>query len=285
MLIPSYIYFAVLAMLLVGVADFVFGKAARKGLTYASVACCQAIFVTVTNGLWAYLAGVYAWSLPYLISGAAAVLFFIAFWSFMRSVSQGEASVSTPIYRINFVATSLMAIFFLNEAMTLRKAVGFLFAGIAIFLLSDFRVHHTSSSRIRWSSIFWAVVAMFSMGSMSFLWKIAAIWGLPLPMLFHTQAVFFTVITYTFSFVTQGGPRFSRDSWIYGISVGALLIGGMSFFYLALGRAEVTVVTPISQLSFVVSVILATVWMRERLTARKTVGLLMAAATIASFSL
>jgi uncharacterized membrane protein len=59
----------------------------------------------------------------------------------------------------------------------------------------------------------------------------------------------------------------------------------MGCFYLALGRAEVTVVTPIVQLSFVVSVIMATVWMRERLTVRKTVGLVMAAATIASFSL
>ncbi|MBW1790340.1 MAG: DMT family transporter [Deltaproteobacteria bacterium] len=284
-MIPSYIYFAILSMLLVGVADFVYGKAARKGIPYATLTCSQAIFVTLTNGVWAYTAGVYAWSLPFLISVAAAVLFFIAFWAFMRSVTLGEASISTPIYRINFVATSLMAILFLNEAMTPRKGVGFLLAGIAIFLLSDFRIYHRSSRRIRWNSIFWAIVAMFSMGSMNFLWKIAAIWGLPLPMLFHTQAVFFTVITFTFSYVTQGGPRFSRDGWIYGISVGGLLIVGMSFFYLALGRAEVTVVTPISQLSFVVSVIMATVWMRERLTARKTIGLLMAAGTIASFSL
>lgn len=272
-------------MLVVGVADFVFGKAARKGIPYATLACSQALFVTLFNGVWAYTAGVYAWSLQYLISFAAAVLFFIAYLAFMRSVSLGEASISTPIYRINFVATSLMAILFLNEAMTLRKGVGFLLAGIAIFLLSDFRIYRRSSGRISWRSIFWAIVAMFSMGSMSFLWKIAAIWGLPLPMLFHTQAVFFTIITFAYSYVTQGGPRFTKDGWIYGISVGGLLLVGMSCFYLALGRAEVTVVTPISQLSFVVSVIMATVWMRERLTARKTIGLLMAAGTIASFSL
>lgn len=284
-MIPSYIYLAIIAMLLVGVADFVFGKAARMGIPYATLSCSQAIFVTLFNAVWAYGAGVYAWSLPFLITGAAAALFFIAFWAFMRSVSLGEASVSTPIYRINFVAASLMAMLFLNEAMTLRKGVGFLLAGIAIFLFSDFRLSHRSSRRISWRSIFWAIVAMFCMGAMSFLWKIAASWGLPLPMLFHTQAVFFSVISFTFSYVTQGGPRFTREGWIYGISVGGLLIVGMGCFYLALGRADVTVVTPIVQLSFVVSVIMATVWMRERLTVRKTVGLLMAAATIASFSL
>ena len=284
-MIPTYIYLAVTAMLVVGVADFVFGKAARAGIPYATLACSQAVFVTLANGLWAYAAGVYAWSLPFLITAAAAVLFFIAFWSFMRSVSLGEASVSTPIYRINFVAASLMAMLFLNEAMTLRKGAGFLLAGIAIFLLSDFRLFHRSSTRISWRSIFWAIVAMFCMGTMSFLWKIAASWGLPLPMLFHTQAVFFSLISFTFSYVAQGGPRFTKAGWMYGISVGALLMLGMGCFYLALGRADVTVVTPIVQLSFVVSVIMATVWMRERMTARKTIGLVMAAATIASFSL
>lgn len=284
-MVPFYIYLAILSMLLVGVADFVYGRAARKGISYGTLTCSQAVFVVVANSIWAYAAGVLSWSWPFFICGLAAVLFFIAFWAFMRSVSLGEASVSTPIYRINFVATALVAILFLNEAMTLRKGVGFLLAGISIFLLSDFRLSSESSKRISGASILWAIVAMFSMGSMNIVWKIAATWELPLPMLMHSQAVFFTLIAFTFSYVTQGGPHFSRDGWIYGISVGGLLILGMACFYLALGRAEVIVVTPISQLSFVVSVLMATLWMRERLSGRKILGLFFAVATIAAFSI
>ncbi|MDP6483043.1 MAG: EamA family transporter [Nitrospinota bacterium] len=52
----------------------------------------------------------------------------------------------------------------------------------------------------------------------------------------------------------------------------------------ALQRGEASVVVPISQLSFVVSVLFATVWMRERFTARKGLGLLLAAGTVAAFS-
>lgn len=272
-------------MFLVGVADFIYGRAARKGVSYGTLTCSQALFVVVVNGIWAYAAGVYSWSWPFLICALAAVLFFIAFWAFMRSVSLGEASVSTPIYRINFVATALVAILFLHEAMTLRKGVGFLLAGLSIFLLSDFRFSPQTSKRISGASIVWAIVAMFSIGSMNIVWKIAANWELPLPMLFHSQAVFYTLIAFTFSYVTQGGPRFSKDGWIYGISVGGVLILGMACFYLALGRAEVSVVTPISQLSFVVSVLMATLWMRERLSARKILGLFFAVATIAAFSI
>ena len=272
-------------MFLVGVADFLYGRAARKGISYGTLTCSQSLFVVVVNGIWAYAAGVYAWSWPFLICALAAVLFFIAFWAFMRSVSLGEASVSTPIYRINFVATALVAILFLHEAMTLRKGVGFLLAGISIFLLSDFRFSPQRSKRISGASILWAIVAMFSMGSMNIVWKIAANWELPMPMLFHGQAVFYTLIAFTFSYVTQGGPRFSKDGWIYGVSVGGILILGMACFYLALGRAEVSVVTPISQLSFVVSVLMATLWMRERLSARKVLGLFFAVATIAAFSI
>jgi transporter family protein len=272
-------------MFLIGVADFVYGRAARKGISYGTLTCSHSVFVVVANGIWAYAAGVYSWSWPFLICALAAVLFFIAFWAFMRSVSLGEASVSTPIYRINFVATALVAILFLSEAMTLRKGVGFLLAGISILLLSDFRFSAETSKRIRGASILWAIVAMFSMGSMNIIWKIAAIWDLPLPMLMHSQAVFFTMIAFTFSYVTQGGPHFSRDGWIYGISVGGLLILGMGCFYLALRRGEVSVVTPISQLSFVVSVLMATVWMGERLNSRKILGLFFAVATITTFSI
>jgi uncharacterized membrane protein len=58
---------------------------------------------------------------------------------------------------------------------------------------------------------------------------------------------------------------------------------GLIALLAALRRGEASVVTPIGQLSFVVSTLMATFWMRERFTKRRVVGLILAVATIGAF--
>ena len=137
-MIPSYILLALLSMVLVGIADFVYSRAVRKGVTRATMICSQgAIFFPVVT-LWAILEGTYHWT-PYAFLGVfAGFLIFFGTYAFMKSVQLGEASISTPIYRISFVITALVAICFLNEPMTLQKGLGFLFAASAIFFSQNF---------------------------------------------------------------------------------------------------------------------------------------------------
>jgi uncharacterized membrane protein len=58
---------------------------------------------------------------------------------------------------------------------------------------------------------------------------------------------------------------------------------GLIALLAALKRGEASVVTPIGQLSFVVSALMVTLWMGERFTKRKVTGLLLAVATIMAF--
>ena len=77
-MIPSYILLAVLSMFLVGIADFVYSRAVRKGVTRATMICSQgAIFFPLVT-LWAILEGTYVWT-PYALLGSIAG-FLIFFW-------------------------------------------------------------------------------------------------------------------------------------------------------------------------------------------------------------
>ena len=61
------------------------------------------------------------------------------------------------------------------------------------------------------------------------------------------------------------------------------LVLGLMSLVAALEDGEASAVTPIAQLSFVVSMFMATLWLGERFTKQKVVGLLLAVATVAAF--
>jgi transporter family protein len=282
-MIPPYILLALLSMLMIGIYDFIYSKAVRKGISAGTMTCSQACLFVPTVTLWAYFEGTYIWT-PYTFLGpVAALLIFFGIWAFMRSVGLGEASVSTPIYRINFVITALVAILFLGEQLTLRKGVGFLLAAASIFFLSEFRIGGRSIPRNRTPSILWALAAMTSVGLRNIVYKLGVSGGVAPAMLLHSQGLCFISIAFIYARLTQGGPRFSRKGWAHGSASCASIVVGLIALLAALKRGEASVVTPIGQLSFVVSTLMATFWMRERFTKRKLVGLLLAVATIAAF--
>jgi len=270
-------------MVLIGIYDFVYSKAVRKGVSAGTMTCSQACFFVPTVTLWSYLEGTYKWAPLLLLGPVAALLLFFGIWAFMRSVSLGEASVSTPIYRISFVVTALVAILFLGEQMTIRKGIGFLLAAGSIFLLSEFRLDLKAIHRDRAISILWAVAAMISIGLLNIIYKLGVSNGVAPAMFLHSQAVCFITIAFIYARLTQGGPRFSRQGWTHGFVASFCLSTGLIALLAALKSGEASVVTPIGQLSFVVSTLMVILWLGERFTKRKITGLLLAVATIAAF--
>ena len=271
-------------MLLMGLVDFLYGRVARQNISIATVWCCQALVVTPVTGIWAYLEGNYTWSLLSLLGGVTSALFFIGFWTFLQSVRHGEIGVSTLIYRINFVMTALLAVVFLGEPVTLLKGAGFALAILAIWMIAEVRLSGRGGWRISRRSILWALVAMSAFGVLNIVFKIGVSTGLAPTMFMHANTLFFTTLAYLYAWRVQGGPRYSWVGWRYGGVVGFALPAAAIFLLEAMKRGEASVVTPISQLSFVVSILMATIWMGERLSLRKLMGLLLALGTIVVFA-
>ncbi len=282
-MIPSYILLALLSMFLVGIADFVYSRAVRKGVSRATMICSQGAIFFPTVTIWTIIEGSYEWT-PYAFLGSiAGLLIFFGTYAFMKSVHLGEASVSTPIYRISFVITAIVAICFLNEPMTYRKGLGFLFAVSSIFFLSEFPLSIKAIPKDRAASILWAIAAMMSLGILNVVYKIGVSHGVAPSMLLHSQAIFFNIAVYIYAFYTQGGPRFSRTGWAHASITATTLSTGLIALLAAFREGEISVVTPIAQLSFVVSALMATFWLREKFTIRKTAGIFLAIATIGAF--
>ena len=281
-LLPRFIIYALLALFLIGVADYVYGRAVRNKILPGTITASQSSIVVPITWVWAQLDGSYAWTPPAFWGIGAAFFTFIGFWSFMRSVELGEASASTPIYRMSFVVTAMLAVWFLGESITLPKILGLVLTGCAIFLFSDFQRGSFSADKL--ASVLWAVVAMVAVGLVNFIYKLGVSGGVSPIMFLHSQAVFFITTAYIYSFAVQGGPKFSKKGWAHGLATAICFIFGNTALLAAFREGEATIVSPIVQLSFIVTTILATWRLSEKMTVRKSLGLAAAVGTIIAFT-
>ncbi len=281
-LLPGFILLALFASSLIGVADYIYGRAVRNRISPGTMTVSQASFVVPATWAWAQVEGTYAWTAPAFWGTAAALFTFTGFWSFMKSVGLGEASVSTPIYRLSFVVTAMLAIWFLGEVVTIPKILGFVLTGCAIFLFSEFRIGNLSADKL--ASVLWAVAAMISVGLVNIIYKLGVSGGVAPTMFLHSQSVFFITISLIYAFLTQGGPRFSKKGWAHALLTAVCFTLGNVALLAALRDGEATIVTPIVQLSFIVSALLAVWRLAEKMTLRKFLGLAAAVGTIIAFT-
>ena len=129
---------ALVAMVAMGVANFLYKVGAATGGAPATFIAGQAI-------VFAPLATAFAWKMDggirpspggWRYGAAAAALFLVALVMLFESLARGEASVLVPISQMGFVVTAAVGVVFLREPMTARKGAGLALALAALACLA-----------------------------------------------------------------------------------------------------------------------------------------------------
>ncbi len=134
------------------------------------------------------------------------------------------------------------------------------------------------------NKLLWALAAMGCMGLLNFIYKIAAHLGATGPAFIFSQFCAFTLIALFHALWWERGLRLDRAVWFHAPIAGVFTSAGFIFLILALQRGEASVAVPISQMSFVMTTLLAAMVYREAFTVRKSVGLAAAVLTILVFN-
>jgi uncharacterized membrane protein len=281
------VLFALLSMALVGVADFVYKRAALAGAAPSSFMVVQSWFFGATAFGLGLLTGTLRFHPALLLGPVAAVVVFSGVRMFFMSLAGGEATVNTPIFRLGFVVTVALAILFLGEQFTLRKLAGFALAATSILLLTAFPVGRFLRGGLRGGlgkPLLLALAAMGCMGLLNFLYTVVARLGATGPAFIFSQFCAFTLIALCHSMWWERGLRLNRAVWAHAPLAGSFTSAGFICLILALQRGEASVAVPISQMSFVVTTVLAAIVYREGFTLKKSAGLAAAVLTILTFN-
>lgn len=218
-----------------------------------------------------------------LVSGGVLLAANIFLLEGLRGV---DASVGSTIYRLNFMVVIVLAPIFLAEHLTLWKVVGLMFAIASVFLMSWSQgSNQGTKSQTVLLFIILVIMASIFRGLMGFFYKVGAMHGVDYNSFLLINALFWLIGGPIYSVITEKNLAINKSIVLYGIASGLLCVGIASFLLLSVKYGEAIVAVPIAQLSFVVTMVLSVVLLKERVTPYKTLGIICAAGAIVSLAL
>jgi drug/metabolite transporter (DMT)-like permease len=281
---PS-IGYALGALLLYGLADFVYKRGAAAGALPHRFIMVQTWFFNALALLYGVSSGTLTFNLGALWGSAAGVLVVVGYYNFAWSLRHGAVSTNAPIFRLSFAVTTALAVFVLGEALTAPKIAGITLAFFAVWLLLAVPAGvNAEANRDRVASLVRVLIATVAVGFASFTYKLGLREGAaPIALVVAQGAVALTLST-AFAAYVDRSIRPSRAALVHAPVSAVLLVVAFTLLAKGLERGEASVVVPIAQMGFVVTAILGFIFQREPLTSRKLAGLVVALLALTSLA-
>ncbi len=204
----------------------------------------------------------------------------------LKSLASGDASTSVTVFRLNFVLSSGAAALFLGEAFTATKLAGL---GLSLAAILIFFVGSRAEARVAASlkgiplgtrSVVLAVLACVCASVLNTSNKIALNAGVSILHLIMYRYVVVCIISALWIGKDRGSFVPSRKLLIASASCAVLMLVSMFCALSALAGGDVSVVIPIVSLSFLFTAVLSFVFLHEKLSAMKILGIALAVAGI-----
>lgn len=277
--------FALGAMVLLGLADLVYKRGATMGVPAHHFLMAQAWFFAPGVVLYGLVTGTLALERSMLWGMSAGLFVFVALYSFAKSLKSGAVSIVAPVFRLSFTVTVALAVVVLGEPLTVWKLGGLAAALAAVWLLLGGDAGASPAPGAARSSLAQALVAMAAMGVANFIYKVGALTGGSPATFIAGQAATFLPLATGFAWTVDRETRPSRAAWLHGGATAALFLVALVLFFESLTRGEASVLTPISQMGFVVTALIGLIVLREPATARRLAGLALALAALVLLAL
>lgn len=275
--------YALGAMLCFGLGDLVYKRGAAAGAEAHHFLMVQTWFFTPSVLLYGLASGSLRYT-PGVWWGALAGLFvLIGFYNFARSLKSGSVSVNAPVFRLSFAITAALAIALLGEPLTAYKIAGIAAALLAAWLLLGAPAAG-DTRRESGASLARVLAATVAVGIGNFIYKLGLQAGATPAALIVAQAAVVVTLATAFAGAVDRGIRPTRAALRHAPLAAIVLAAAFSFLVESLARGQASIVVPIGQMGFVVTVLAGFVLLRERFTLRKAAGLAAALAALASLA-
>jgi uncharacterized membrane protein len=275
--------YAIAAMVCYGLGDYIYKQAAVAGIQADHFLMAQGWFFCPLVILYALASGTLIPD-PAAVWGSVAGIFaFTGFYYFVRSLAVGSVSTNAPIFRMNFIVTALLVIVLLGEPMTPAKVIGLAFAMAATWLLvgakhADDRI----PSYRRRRALTEVAVATIAFGASNFFHTVGLRHGaVPETLVVAQAAAFMPLATFV---VYLADRKFLPPpmTFKYGAAAAIVLLAAIILLLHGVAQGQASVLVPIAQMGFIIAAMLGIFILDERITVRKTIGLVSALAALAA---
>jgi len=275
--------YALIAMICFGAGDLVYKRAAAAGIEARHFIMLQAWFFCPLVTLYALIRQKLVLEPAALWGSLAGLVMFFAFYNFSRSLRSGSISTNAPIFRLSFTLTATLAIWLLNEPLTLTKLAGLGFAFVAVLALAG-ETLQSEPSASSYGSLTRVLLATAAAGIGNLLYKVGLLAGATPETLLAMQAWVFCSLATLFVWFTDGRIKPPAAGFRHGALAGATLLLGFLALLNGLAVGPASVLVPVAQLGFVFTAVLGRMLFAEALSWRKRGGLVVAAAAMVTLA-
>lgn len=255
-----------------GTGDFLGGLASRRNDTMVVVVLSQAVGLVMLTALAATVGGGRLWSSDLAWGVLAGLSGLVGLLAFYRALAEGTMSVVAPVTAVGSAVVPVTAGLAAGERPGALALLGVVVALVAVALVA--RGQGGTATRMTASELVLSMVAGVGFGAFfvfagqagddSGLWPLVA-----------ARLASITVVTVLL--VRRGGPlRPTSGTGAAVVATGLFDSGSNALFLLAAREGLLSLVGVISSLYPAMTVVLATVVLRERLALSQVVGLILA---------
>jgi drug/metabolite transporter (DMT)-like permease len=276
------ILYAIVAMVCYGFSDFIYKQAAAAGIRADHFLMAQGWLFCPLVIVYALATRTLVLDLAALWGSLAGAFVFLGFYYFIRSLAAGSVSINAAIFRLNFIVTVLLVVLLLGEPLTAGKIAGLTLALLATWLLLG--AGATSNRDATRRSLVLVAAATLAFGTSNFFHTLGLRHGALPETLAVAQAVLFTPLATVVVFVADRKLRPPPATFQYSAPAAIVLLGATICLLRSVARGEASVLVPIAQMGFVVAALLGIFVLREGVTVRKTIGLVLGLAALAALA-
>lgn len=274
--------YALAALACYGLGDFIYKRATAAGVKPHHFLMGQAWGFAPAIVLYGLATGTLVLRTSAIWNALAGLFMFIGLFNFLRSLASGPVSIAAPIFRLNFVVTSVLAILVLGEPLTPAMPIALILALAATWLLLG--GERDKRAELNRSSLIAVLIATLSLGAANFFHAVGVRHGSTPETALSAQAVVFVTLATIFVRVTDGAIAPPRAMWKHAAAAAAVLMGAFLLMLYGLTLGPASVLVPITQMGFVVTAALGIALLGEPVTMRKTAGLVAAVGALAALA-
>lgn len=273
-------------------ALFALGSAMFAGLTaiLAKIGI-ENVNSTLATALRTVVVLVFSWVMVFIVGSQSGIgdisgrtlLFLVlsglatgASWlCYFRALQLGDVNKVTPIDKSSTVLTILLACILLGEPISLPQAAGVVGIGAGTLLMVSKKETQSEVKGGKWF-IYALLSAVFA--SLTSIFGKIGVENVDSNLGTAIRTIVVLVMAWLMVFITgeqKGLRQISRKSWIFLILSGFATGGSWLCYYRALQDGPASVVVPIDKLSILVTIFFSWVVLKEKLSRRAAVGLVL----------
>ncbi len=262
--------YATIVFVCVAVGSFFYKRAQLQGIRVGSFMVVQSLSFFLVVSAAGLLRGGPVLDNPYVALGAVAgTLGMAGAFSTLTSMGKGELGPNLAVVRLSFIPTVACAVLFLGEPITPRKGLLLVLAALAVFLFFD---HYRRDNRPGLGSMIPALAACVAFGLFDALYKLASNHGVD-PLTFLAVQSGTAHILINLYVAIHEKYAFNKTTLGTGFACGLLFAAGCLSMFKAVEQVDVSLISPFIQMNFVLSYLLAVVFLGESVTRRKLLGI------------